>query len=224
MRICHVSPHLPPDQAANALLPAELGALGARARRRRHVRHARAGAGPTRARRRWPGRCRACRARRAPSALARLLRLDTLRQARAHHRGARRRRAATPTCCTCTATGSSSKSRRRGRDGAACRTCSRCTARRSGTTSARWPIDPFTRAYRGARDVTFYSQRLLDRARRTRPRSRPGSSVVYPAVSAAFTPRDAATRARVARGARHHRAARRPQRQAAARAGRPDGS
>ena len=26
MRICHVSPHLPPDQAANALLPAELGA------------------------------------------------------------------------------------------------------------------------------------------------------------------------------------------------------
>ena len=26
MRICHVSPHLPPDQAANALLPAEIGA------------------------------------------------------------------------------------------------------------------------------------------------------------------------------------------------------
>ena len=25
MRICHVSPHLPPDQAANALLPAHLG-------------------------------------------------------------------------------------------------------------------------------------------------------------------------------------------------------
>ena len=25
MRICHVSPHLPPDQAANAILPAELG-------------------------------------------------------------------------------------------------------------------------------------------------------------------------------------------------------
>src|SRR5690349_17352248 len=24
MRICHVTPHLPPDQAANALLPAEL--------------------------------------------------------------------------------------------------------------------------------------------------------------------------------------------------------
>ena len=25
MHICHVSPHLPPDQAANALLPAQLG-------------------------------------------------------------------------------------------------------------------------------------------------------------------------------------------------------
>src|SRR5437868_1370303 len=25
MKICHVSPHLPPDQAANALLPAQLG-------------------------------------------------------------------------------------------------------------------------------------------------------------------------------------------------------
>src|SRR5512145_876340 len=25
MKICHVTPHLPPDQAANALLPAELG-------------------------------------------------------------------------------------------------------------------------------------------------------------------------------------------------------
>jgi hypothetical protein len=29
MRICHVSPHLPPDQAANALLPAQLGAWSA---------------------------------------------------------------------------------------------------------------------------------------------------------------------------------------------------
>ena len=25
LRICHVTPHLPPDQAANALLPAHLG-------------------------------------------------------------------------------------------------------------------------------------------------------------------------------------------------------
>src|SRR5580765_1187755 len=26
MRICHVTPHLPPDQGANAILPAQLGA------------------------------------------------------------------------------------------------------------------------------------------------------------------------------------------------------
>ena len=25
LRICHITPHLPPDQAANALLPAHLG-------------------------------------------------------------------------------------------------------------------------------------------------------------------------------------------------------
>jgi glycosyltransferase involved in cell wall biosynthesis len=31
MRICHISPHLPPDQAANALLPAHLGAAALRA-------------------------------------------------------------------------------------------------------------------------------------------------------------------------------------------------
>ena len=31
MRLCHVSPHLPPDQAANSLLPAQLGAWGAEA-------------------------------------------------------------------------------------------------------------------------------------------------------------------------------------------------
>lgn len=30
MRICHISPHLPPDQAANALLPAHLGAFSAK--------------------------------------------------------------------------------------------------------------------------------------------------------------------------------------------------
>ena len=32
MRICHITPHLPPDQAANALLPYHLGMLGSRSR------------------------------------------------------------------------------------------------------------------------------------------------------------------------------------------------
>ena len=58
----------------------------------------------------------------------------------------------------------------------------------------RWPIDPFTRAYMKATAVTFYSQRLLDRALSIGLK-RPGLSVVYPAVSESFVARDADTRA-----------------------------
>ena len=57
MRIVHVTPHLPPDQAANALLPFQLGQLGARARRRGRVHRASAArrAGRTRSPVRSPG-------------------------------------------------------------------------------------------------------------------------------------------------------------------------
>jgi phosphatidylinositol alpha-1,6-mannosyltransferase len=58
----------------------------------------------------------------------------------------------------------------------------------------RWPVDPFTRAYRRAAGVTFYSRRLLDRAR-SLGLDRPGLTVVYPAVSRAFVPIDSRTRA-----------------------------
>jgi glycosyltransferase involved in cell wall biosynthesis len=58
----------------------------------------------------------------------------------------------------------------------------------------RWPFDPFTRAYRHAGQVTFYSRRLLERARAL-GLDRPGLSVVYPAVGRAFAPVDAGTRA-----------------------------
>ena len=58
----------------------------------------------------------------------------------------------------------------------------------------RWPVDPFTRAYRQAGEVTFYSGRLLDRAREL-GLDRGGLSVVYPAYSAAFAPLDPAARA-----------------------------
>jgi glycosyltransferase involved in cell wall biosynthesis len=57
----------------------------------------------------------------------------------------------------------------------------------------RWPIDPFTRAYRTANAVTFYSQKLLDRAREL-GLDRPGLSVIYPPVSSAFGQADASTR------------------------------
>jgi glycosyltransferase involved in cell wall biosynthesis len=57
----------------------------------------------------------------------------------------------------------------------------------------RWPIDPFVRAYRGASAVTFYSDRLRERAREL-GLHRPGLSTIYPAVGDAFTPADRTTR------------------------------
>jgi glycosyltransferase involved in cell wall biosynthesis len=57
----------------------------------------------------------------------------------------------------------------------------------------RWPIDPFTRAYRQAASVAFYSQGLLTRAREV-GLDRPGLEVIYPAVSNAFVRVDEATR------------------------------
>jgi glycosyltransferase involved in cell wall biosynthesis len=53
--------------------------------------------------------------------------------------------------------------------------------------------DLFTRAYRGADAVTFYSQRLLDRANEL-GLARPGCRVVYPPVAASFVYHDAASR------------------------------
>ncbi len=49
----------------------------------------------------------------------------------------------------------------------------------------RWPIDPFTRTYRRADVVTFYSARLEDRAKAL-GLDRSGLQVVYPAVSPSF--------------------------------------
>ncbi len=58
----------------------------------------------------------------------------------------------------------------------------------------RWPIDFFRRAYMRAGAVTFYSRRLMERARELEL-DRPGLSVVYPAVAASFTPRESGARA-----------------------------
>jgi glycosyltransferase involved in cell wall biosynthesis len=57
----------------------------------------------------------------------------------------------------------------------------------------RWPIDPFTKAYHGAAEVTFYSDRLMGRAREL-GLTRPGLSVIYPAVSPSFVAVDSVTR------------------------------
>jgi glycosyltransferase involved in cell wall biosynthesis len=183
MRVCHVSPHLPPDQAANALLPAQLGVWSARsgddvtfvtqdpAQGRAH---------PVA----LPGEVRRVNSRRSPSPVIRFLRLDAWSRARAIM-------AALDEVAT-------------GRDlvhlhsnGLIIEVASSWARRRGLPTvltlygteiwhyRRRWPIDPFTRAYMTADAVTFYSQRLLDRAL-SLGLKRTALSVVYPPVSESF--------------------------------------
>jgi len=195
MRICHVSPHLPPDQAANALLPAHVGRwcheLGHNVA---FVTQAGGQTGTAAGRDHaadLPGTVRRTRAR-SSSPLLRALRIDTLRRTRSittaldevarnadivhlHSNGlivevasAWAKRRGIPTVLTLYGTEIWHYRRR--------------------------PLfDPFTRAYHDARAVTFYSQRLLDRAREL-GLERDGLHVIYPPVSDAFRVVDDATR------------------------------
>ena len=192
MRVCHVSPHLPPDQGANALLPAQLGRWSSK-----HgidvtfvsLPPAQGGratddlAGPVH---RVPAR--------STSALARITRFDTLLRAKAITR-ALDVAAADADVLHLHSNGlivevAAAWAKRRGRP---------CVLTLYGTEiwhyRPRWPIDPFTRAYRQATAVAFYSQGLLTRAREL-GLDRAGLEVVYPAVSAQFVRVDDATRHR----------------------------
>lgn len=192
MRVCHVSPHLPPDQAANALLPAELGRWArARGADVSFVAHepaqirstTEALAGPV-----------AWVPRRGPaSSVARLFKIDTWRHAK-----------------TISAALDQMASRadllHLHSNGLIIEVAAAWASRRNvpyvltlyGTEiwhyRRRRPIDPFLRAYRRAASVTFYSQRLLDKAR-TLGLDRRDLVVVYPAVNEAFRPRTVETRA-----------------------------
>jgi glycosyltransferase involved in cell wall biosynthesis len=192
MRVCHVSPHLPPDQAANALLPADLAAWGqARGDEVTLVSHE-------------PAQGRAAQAlpfakvwrlprKPVPSAIERALRLDTIRQARLINRALDE-----------AAVGSDLLHLHS--NGLIIEVAAAWAARRNipylltlyGTEvwhyRKRWPIDPFTRAYHRARAVTFYSRKLMEYAIGL-GLDRPGLSVVYPSIGASFAPRDEATRA-----------------------------
>jgi glycosyltransferase involved in cell wall biosynthesis len=192
MRVCHVSPHLPPDQAANSLLPAQLGAWSAAsgdevtfvtqdpAQGRAH------GAA-------LPGAVRRVSARRSSSPLVRFLRVDSWGRARA-------------VAGALNAVAARSDLVHLHSNGLIIEVASGWASRRHVPTvltlygteiwhyRRRWLIDPFTRAYMKAAAVTFYSQRLLDRAL-SLGLKRPGLSVVYPPVSETFVPRDVATRA-----------------------------
>lgn len=192
MRICHVSPHLPPDQAANALLPAELGKWShARGDEVIFLAHepAQGRAGhdlPFGRTVRLPRRVRV-------GAIARLLRIETLRQARLIQSTLDREAAGADLLHLHS-------------NGLIIEVAAAWAARRGipyiltlyGTEiwhyRRRWPIDPFTRAYRRARAVTFYSRKLMEKAV-SLGLARPNLSVVYPTIAAAFQSQTDATRA-----------------------------
>jgi 1,2-diacylglycerol 3-alpha-glucosyltransferase len=190
MRICHVSPHLPPDQAANALLPAQLGtwshAAGAEVSFVTQPPSQGRGSGEP-----LPGPVRRV-AMRSGSRLQHLLRIDMLRRSRSTV-DALRELAANADLLHLHS------------NGLIIEVAAAWARRRSlpyvltlyGTEiwhyRKRWPIDPFAKAYHGAAEVTFYSERLMTRAQEL-GLARPGLSVVYPAVSPAFVAVDGATR------------------------------
>jgi glycosyltransferase involved in cell wall biosynthesis len=191
VKIRHVSAHLPPDQAANAILPASLGAWSAtRGHDVGFVAHDPVQGRPAEAlglpvtRVPW---------REAAPGLARLLRVDAIRSARQIER-------------TLDQVAGEADLVHLHSNGLLVEVAAAWARRRRkphvltlyGTEiwhyRRRWPIDPFTRAYRGASAVTFYSQGLLDRARGL-GLERAGLTVIYPPVGEAFQPVDEDTRA-----------------------------
>jgi glycosyltransferase involved in cell wall biosynthesis len=195
MRVCHVSPHLPPDQAANALLPAQLGTWS----RSRGIAVSFVTQPPAQggtATDTLPGPVRRVRGR-SPSRLQRALRIDTLQRARSITRALDE-------------VASGADLLHLHSNGLIIEVAAAWARRRAipyvltlyGTEiwhyRPRWPIDPFTRAYRHAHHVTFYSQGLLDRAREL-GLARPRVSVVYPPVSGAFQPLTGDARAELRR-------------------------
>ena len=162
MRILHVTPHLPPDQAANALLPWQLGAWAREARRQGRLR------GPSAARRQPRGASRpgdvGAAARRRVSSIGRF--------ASARCCGARRiREALAPAIARADVVHVHSNgllAEAGGPARAPGATAGRADAVRHRDLALppkRFGPDLFTRAYNAASIVTFYSERLLGRAR-----------------------------------------------------------
>ena len=202
MRICHVSPHLPPDQGANALLPAELGRrMSARGDAVAFVAHEPRQVGP-RGRQdpvapsaggtlppgvpvRWIPRRRS-------AGVLRSLKIDAwlvVRRVNAALNGAAREADVLHLHSNGLIIEAAAAWARRHRIP--------YVLTLYGTEiwhyrKHRWN-DRFSDAYRGAAQVTFYSQRLMERAS-SEGLDREGLSVVYPAVTEAFVPCDLSTR------------------------------
>lgn len=195
MRLIHVTPHLPPDQAANAILPAQAGVWSMeRGHDVVYVSHppaqggvpASPDAGPVT----WvPRRTRG-------GALS-LLRLDAWLFTRHIHR-------------VLDQVASGADLLHLHSNGLLIEAAATWAHQHNvpyvltlyGTEiwhyKKRWPIDFFRRAYMRASAVTFYSRRLMDRAREL-GLDRPGLSVIYPAVAESFAARDAQARASLKR-------------------------
>ena len=192
MRIVHVTPHLPPDQAANALLPAQLGEWG---RARGDEVHFVAnppvsGSAPIRADVTWIPRT-------SRTLLQRLFRTGSIAGA------SRIRQRTRGTIASADVVHVHSNGLLPEVSAHIARQLRRPFVltlygteiwhyrRKSG-------IDLFTSAYRHAGAVTFYSQGLLERAREL-GLDRGSVSVVYPPVAASFTFHDAPAKREVRR-------------------------
>ena len=192
MRVCHVSPHLPPDQAANAILPAELAASShAKGDTVTLVSHEPAQGRTAQAL--ASGRVWRLPRKPSASAISRLLRIGTFTHARLIS-AALNEAAGDADILHLHSNGlivevAAAWATRHGKP---------YVLTLYGTEiwhyRRRWPFDPFTRAYRRAASVTFYSRKLMEKAV-SLGLDRPGLSVVYPAITPAFAPRDAAARA-----------------------------
>ena len=194
MRICHVTPHLPPDQGANALMPAELAQWAHEQGHDVSLLSYEPAQGGTATALPFLNVTRLPRRERG-GAISRALRLDTM--AHSHRLSA-----------ALDAIAAGADVLHLHSNGLIVETAARWAASRGvpyvltlyGTEiwhyQPRWPIDLFTRAYRGAATVTFYSRKLMERAQEL-GLSRPHMEVVYPTVPAMFAPRDPRERAAI---------------------------
>lgn len=181
MRVCHFTPHLPPDQAANALLPYHLGCWSRDAGDEVcYVAH------PPRAGRSVdpPGPVAWVSARAARP------RLPVARQAASLLEVWRLARAAWPMVRRADLVHVHSNGLIAETGGLVASLARRPVVLTLYGTEIwhyrRRAIDPFTWMYRRAARITFYSRGLLDRAREL-GLDRPGLEVIYPPVAGTFT-------------------------------------
>ena len=189
MRILHVSPHLPPDQAANALLPWQLGIWSReQGDEVEYVAHAPRAGGTSP----LPGPV-AWVHRRSGGAVDRFLRIGSIRSASAI------RRVLLPRIARADVVHVHSNGLLAEMAILLARRLGRPTVLTLYGTEIwhyeprRWP-DLFTRAYRSATHVTFYSDRLMTRANDL-GLGRRDAQVIYPAVGHSFAWHDAASQA-----------------------------